>query len=81
VVTAASGSVALSSGSAVVNTGISESGATFTLALGIDDPDADAKVSGRLFWDDSVGTYHIELLEDGTSIGNPTVNYDVLRVS
>jgi hypothetical protein len=68
------------SGTATVDTGLSTTDATFTLALGIDDPDADAKIAGRLFWDDSAGTYKIEIVEDGTSVGNPTVNYDVVRV-
>lgn len=77
---AASGSVTLSSGTATVDTSISATGATFYLALGVDDPNTDAKIAGRLFWDDSAGSYKIEVVEDGTSIGNPTVNYDVLRV-
>lgn len=76
----ASGQATLSSGIATVNTGISATDATFMLSLGIDDPNADAKVAGRLFWDDSAGTYKIEVVEDGTNIGNPTVNYDILRV-
>lgn len=74
------GSVTLSSDTAVVDTGVSATDATFTLALGVDDPNADVKVAGRLFWDDSSGTYKIEIVEDGTSVGNATVNYDVLRV-
>lgn len=76
----ASGQTTLSGGSAVVDTAISATDATFMLALGIDDPDADTKVSGRIFWDDSAGTYKIEIVESGTSVGNPTVNYDVIRV-
>jgi hypothetical protein len=76
----ASGQVQLSSGTAVVDTGLSATDATFQLAIGIDDPDADAKVSGRLFWDDSAGTYKIEIVESDTSVGNPTVNYDIVRV-
>lgn len=75
-----SGQVTLSSGKAVVNTGISATDATFMLALGINDPAADCKVTGRFFWDDSAGTYKIEIIEDGTSVGNPTVNYDIVRV-
>lgn len=59
----ASGQVSLSSGTAVVDTALSATDATFQLALGIDDPGADAKVSGRLFWDDSAGTYKIEIVE------------------
>lgn len=77
---AANGQVQLSSGAATVDTGISATDATFYLGLGIDDPGADCKVAGRLFWDDSAGTYKVEIVEDGTSVGNPTVNYDVFRV-
>jgi hypothetical protein len=77
---AATGQTTLSSGVATVDTGLSATDATFYLALGIDDPNADAKIAGRLFWDDSAGTYKVELVEDGTSVGNPTVNYDILRV-
>jgi hypothetical protein len=75
-----SGQVQLSGGNATVDTGLGAVDATFYLALGIDDPNADAKVAGRLFWDDSAGTYKIEIVEDGTEVGNLTVNYDVLRV-
>jgi hypothetical protein len=75
-----SGQTTLSSGTAVVDTGISTTDATFQLALGVDDPGADTKITGRLFWDDSAGTYKIEFVEDGTSVGNPVVNYDVIRV-
>lgn len=74
------GQVTLSGGTAAVDTNVTATDATFMLALGIDDPNADAKVSGRLFWDDSDGSYWIEIVEDGTSVGNPTVNYDVIRV-
>jgi len=75
---AATGEVTLSSREAVVDTGISTTDATFSLALGVDDPGADAEVSGRLFWDDSAGTYKVRIVEQ-TSV-NPTVNYDVVRV-
>lgn len=75
----ASGQVSLTSGTAVVDTGLSATDATFQLALGIDDPAADAKVSGRLFWDDSAGTYKVEIVEQETAV-DPTVNYDIVRV-
>lgn len=77
---AASGSVALSSGTATVDTGLSTASATFYLALGVDDPNADVNLAGKLFWDDSAGTYKIVIDEVDTSVGNPTANYDVLRV-
>lgn len=76
----ASGQVTLSSGEATVDTGISATDATFNLALGVDDPNADVDLSGRLFWDDSAGTYKIDIVEATTSVGNPTANYDVVRV-
>lgn len=76
---AATGQTGLTSGTAVVDTGLSNSDATFMLALGIDDPNADAKVSGQLFWDDSVGTYKVEIKEQETEV-SPNVNYDVIRV-
>lgn len=77
---AVSGSVQLSSGSATVDTGLSATSATFYLALGVDDPGADVDLAGKLFWDDSAGTYKITIEEVSTSVGNPTANYDVLRV-
>ena len=77
---ATSGQVTLSSGLAEISTNVSATDATFMLALGIDDPNADAEVAGSLFWDDSAGNYEIRIRETETSVGNPTVNYDVLRV-
>jgi len=76
----ASGETQLTNGTAKVDTGVSETDATFFTALGIDDADADVKVSARLMWDDSAGTYKLELAEDTTTVGNPTVNYDIIRV-
>ena len=69
----ASGSVTLSSGSATV-TVESATGTTYYLALGTDQ---NAKVSGRVFDD---GTVTVEIVETGTSVGNPTVYYDVIQV-
>ena len=69
----ASGSVTLSSGSATV-TVESASGTTYYLALGTDQ---NAKVSGRVFDD---GDVKVEIVETDTSVGNPTVEYDVIQV-
>jgi len=77
---ALSGQVTLSSGSATVDTGISAVDATFILGLGVDDPNADVDLSGRLFFDNSAGTYKIQIVEATTSVGNPTANFDVVRV-
>lgn len=77
---ATSGQVTLSGGLAEISTNVNATDATFMLALGIDDPNADAEVAGSLFWDDSAGNYEIRIRETETSVGNPTVNYDVIRV-
>ena len=69
----ASGSVTLSSGSATV-TVESATGTTYYLALGTDQ---NAKVSGRVFDD---GNVKVEIVESGTSVGDPTVYYDVIQV-
>jgi len=75
----ATGQVTLSNNLAEVGTGISTVDATFMLALGIDDPNADAEVAGALYWDDSVGEYEVRIRETETDV-NPTVNYDIVRV-
>jgi len=75
-----SGQVTLSSGTATVDTNISAVDATFMLALGVDDPGSDVAVAGELFFDTSDGTYEIRIDETDTSVGNPTVNYDIVRV-
>jgi hypothetical protein len=75
-----SGQVTLSSGTATVDTNISATDATFMLALGVDDPGSDVAVAGELFFDTSDGTYEIRVDETDTSVGNPTVNYDIVRV-
>jgi len=75
----ATGQVSLSGNVATVATGISAVDATFMLAIGIDDPNADSEVAGALFWDDSVGQYYVRIRETETNV-NPTVNYDVIRV-
>jgi hypothetical protein len=73
---AASGSATLSSGSATVTANASHSaGSTYYLALGTTE---NAKISGRVFND---GDLKVELVESGTSVGNPTVEYAVLQVS
>jgi len=75
-----SGQVTLSSGTATVDTNISATDATFMLALGADDPGSDVAVAGELFFDTSDGTYEIRIDETDTGVGNPTVNYDIVRV-
>jgi len=71
-----SGSVTLSSGSATVTANANHSsGSTYYLALGTTE---NAKISGRVFND---GDLKVELVETGTSVGNPKVDYAVLQVS
>lgn len=73
-----SGTYTLSGGTADIDTGVHDPDATFMLALGVDTDDA--KVSGRIYRDSTDGHYHVELVEDGTNVGNPDVDYDVIRV-
>lgn len=74
----ASGSVQLSSGSATVDTGISESTtATFYVALGPDTDDSEVAASIDA---NSSGNYEVHIDEINTSVGNPTVRYDIVRV-
>jgi hypothetical protein len=75
----ASGSVTLSSGSATVDTGVgSGTTATFYVALGPDTDDAEVAAAIRAA---SGGNYKVYIEETGdTSVGNPTVRYDIVRV-
>lgn len=70
----------LSSGSATVDTEVSTSEtATFYVALGPNTDDADIAAEVRA--DSGTGTYVVDLVETAdTSVGNPIVEYDVIRV-
>jgi hypothetical protein len=75
---AASGNVTLSSGAATIDTGVSEATtATFLVALGpsTDDSEITASIDAN-----SGGNYEVHLDEINTSVGNPTVEYDIIRV-
>ena len=74
----ATGSVTLSSGSATIDTGVSEATtATFQVAIGptTDDSEITASIQAN-----SGGNYTVHFDEINTSVGNPTVEYDVIRV-
>lgn len=74
----ASGSVTLSSGTATVDTGVSESTtATFFVALGPDTDDAEVAASIDA---NSGGNYEVHIDETQTNVGNPTIRYDIVRV-
>ena len=75
----ASGSETLSSGAATVDTGVatSETG-TFMVAFGPSTNDADVAADIRA--DSGSGTYQVDIQETDTSVGNPTVEYDIVRV-
>ena len=75
----ATGTVTLSDGVATVDTTIdsTDSDATFMLALGLDD--SNVEVAGGLHRDGS-GNYQVRIRETDTDTGNPTVDYDVVRV-
>lgn len=74
--------VTLSSGSAVVATGATTTGTRIGVFL---DPSgdganaADVKAAARAFWDNSAGEYKIEVLEDGTSVGNPDIGVTAVK--
>jgi hypothetical protein len=77
-----SGLVTLSSGSAIVSTGITATGTDIDVRLdpsGEGNNSADVKASARAFWDNSAGEYKVEILEDGTSVGNPDIGYKVIQ--
>lgn len=76
----ASGSVTLSGGVATVDTGVANTTtATFMVALGPATSDAD--VGAELRADSTSGNYEVDIEESpDTSVGNPTVEYDVVRV-
>lgn len=78
---AASGTATLTDGAAVVATGITTTGTHIDVLL---DPSGgganavDVKVAARAFWDTTAGEYKVEILEDGTSVGNPDVGWEVV---
>jgi len=75
----ASGSATLSSGSTTIDTGVATSTtATFAVALGPGTDDADLGADVRA--DSSSGNYEVDIREVETSVGNPSVAYDVVRV-
>lgn len=75
-----SGTIELVSGTIVVSTGITNSYKRLSVHL---DPSgggtnsANVKCSARAFWDNAAGEYKVEILEDGTSVGNPTIGYEI----
>lgn len=74
----ATGSVTLSSGSASIDTGVgSATTATFMVALGPSTDDADVAADIKAV---SGGNYQVDVEETDTSVGNPTVEFDVVRV-
>jgi len=73
------GSVTLSSGKATIDTGVAKSNtATFMVAFGPGTDDADVAADIRA--DSSSGNYEVDIQETDTSVGNPTVEYDIVRV-
>lgn len=83
----ASGTVTLSSGSATISTGVTTSATNIDVRL---DPSgngdgsgantASVAVAARVYWRGDLSTpeYEVEILEDGTSVGNPDVSYKVV---
>lgn len=74
----ASGSTTLSSGSSTIDTGVS-TGVTATFDLSLGPQTADADVAGDIRADSGTGTYVVDIEETDTSVGDPTVAYDIYR--
>lgn len=76
----ATGSATLSSGAATVDTGVATTqAATFEVALGPATDDAD--IGAEIRSDSTSGTYQVDLVESpDTAVGNPSVEYDIIRV-
>lgn len=67
------GTTSLSGGTATLPTGITDVDATLEVSVG--GRTSGAKVDARTYYD---GTEHVvELYEDGTNVGDPTVNYHI----
>lgn len=75
----ATGSVTLSSGAATVDTGVPTT-ETATLMVAIGPATDDADISGDVRSDSTSGNYEVDLQETDTAVGNPTVEYDIIRV-
>lgn len=76
----ASGQVTLSSGAATIDTGVATTTtATFQVALG--PATADADVGAEIRADSTSGTYQVDIVESpDTAVGNPSVEYDIIRI-
>jgi hypothetical protein len=78
--TETSGTVTLSDGSAVVETGITDAGRHLDVYL---DPTGDGtnrssvSVSSTVEWNDSRGEYCVRIREDETDVGDPTIGYRI----
>lgn len=76
-----SGTVQLSSGSAVIPTGLTSADLNISLdpSGGANSNASDVKVAARAFYDSAANEVKVEILEDGTSVGNPYVGYTVVQ--
>jgi len=74
-----SGSVTLSSGTATVNTTVATS-ETATFYVGLGPATDDAEVAASIRADSGSGNYEVDIQETDTSVGNPSVEYDIVRV-
>lgn len=72
--------VTLSGGEATVSTGVSSGHVDVALdPSGGGNNAADVAVSARARWNDSAAEYEVEILEDGTDVGNPDVGVKVIQ--
>lgn len=78
------GNVQLSSGEAAISTGITSGGVDLDVRLdpsGRGNNSVKVGASSRVNWRGDLSTpeYEVEILEDGTSVGNPYVGYTIVR--
>lgn len=76
----ASGTVALSNGQATIDTGISTGATTATFMIAAAPATDDADVAADVRADSGSGNYEVNIQETDTGVGNPDVNYDIIRV-
>lgn len=74
--------ITLGGGEGEVATGVTTTPTHFNVYLdpsGDDSNNEDVRAAARTFWDNSSGEYKIEILEDGTDVGNPDIGVIVVK--
>lgn len=77
-----SGAIQLLESEGTVQTGVTATEATHYVSLGVDPSSVsqDCEIAARLKYNNASGEYEIPIVEQTTGIGNPVINYDIMRV-